>query len=105
MNRGPPCRPKPKNDYNFIYEVIQDFRKLLQVVPFGNFGGSLYSTLEFSGKAVRTEEVLLGMEGVILYLYIKAYQQPFPKNPTQMHINQLFEIYDALKLPRPVIRG
>lgn len=103
MNRGAACCYTPYNDYKFLYTIIDNFKKLLMTVPFGKFGGSLYSTLDFKGTALKAENVLLSLDGLISYLYFKAYDTPFPKNPTKLDIQKLYTVYDALKLPRPVI--
>lgn len=103
MNRGSACCYAPYNDYKFLYTIMDNFKKLLLTVPFGNYGGSLYSTLQFKGSAIKAENVLLSIDGLIAYLYFKAFDSPFPKNPTQEEINKLYSVYDALKISRPVI--
>ena len=58
--------------------------------------------LEYKTTAANTEVVTLTIEGFIEYLYYKAYNTIWPEKPTLADMNRLYEIYDALKIPRPV---
>ena len=60
------------------------------------------SGLEYKTTAANTEVVTLTIEGFIEYLYYKAYNTIWPLVPTLADMNRLYEIYDALKIPRPV---
>jgi hypothetical protein len=57
--------------------------------------------LEYSTTATNTDVVTLSIDGFIQYLYFKAYGSAFPEAPTPAERIKLYEIYDALKIPRP----
>lgn len=58
--------------------------------------------LEYSTTATNTDVITLSIDGFILYLYYKAYGVAYPEVPSAGDIVKLHEIYDALKIPRPI---
>ena len=58
--------------------------------------------LEYATSATNTDVITLSIDGFILYLYYKAYGESYPEVPSAGDIVKLHEIYDALKIPRPL---
>lgn len=62
------------------------------------------SALEYESDAVKTDTVTLSIEGFVLYLYAKAFNDIYPEsNPTPQQVNNLRQVYSALELPFPTI--
>jgi hypothetical protein len=60
------------------------------------------SALEYETEAVKTDTVTLTIDGFILYLYAKAFDDIYPEsNPTPQQVANLKEVYAALDLPFP----
>jgi hypothetical protein len=79
---------------------------LLSNAPSGNNGGTLISTVQFNANVKTIENVLLDIEGVVAYIYYGAFQQTMPALTgaiSQSQANNIFAIYDAIKVSRPVL--
>ena len=85
----------------FLTTIIGQFTKLLSVAPPGNFGGALDLNLEFEAAASTVESTVLNFDGLVEYLYVKVYGTVIPKRPTSIEKEQIYSIYDALKVARP----
>jgi hypothetical protein len=60
------------------------------------------SALEYETEAVKTDTITLKLDGFILYLYAKAFNDIYPEsNPTPQQVANLKQVYDALELPFP----
>lgn len=67
-------------------------------------GKQVTSALEYETIAAETEVVTLTVEGFIIYLYEKAYGETYPTGTlTKTEKDRIYEIYDALKIPRPTL--
>jgi hypothetical protein len=85
----------------FLSTVIGQFKQILSVAPSGYFGGTIQINLEYAGYATSTESTVLNLEGLIQFLYSKVYGTLIPTNPTATEKDQIYTVYDSLKLPRP----
>ena len=97
-----------KKECNFMSTIITDIKRLLVdccACPNPQTSGKTVSnTLEYDTIAAEDETVILTAEGFIIYLYGKAYNEPYPTiNLTEIQKFRIYEIYDALKIPRPVL--
>lgn len=60
------------------------------------------SALEYETDALKTDTITLTIDGFILYLYAKAFNDIYPEsNPTPQQVANLKEVYAALELPFP----
>jgi len=59
------------------------------------------SALEYDTIATKTDTVTLSLEGFILYLYARAYDDVYPENPTPLEKSRLHDIYKTLGVPVP----
>jgi hypothetical protein len=88
---------------NFLTTIIGQFKKILAVVPAGSFGGSLTVGLNYKAAATVTDSVVLNFKGLVDFVYIKIYGTLVPDNPTPIEKEQIYSIYDALKVARPIL--
>lgn len=87
----------------FLTTIIGQFKQLLSVAPPGNFGGSLQVSLEYTARVSSIESTLLNFDGLVQYLYFTVYNVPVPKTPTDAEKQQIYAVYDALKVARPIL--
>ncbi len=97
---------------NFMKNLISDVKKLLVdccscnnplPVPKSERAVGI-SELEYETVAANTEVVTLTLVGFIAYIYDKAFNEPYPlENPTPIEIARIYEIYDSLNIPRPIL--
>lgn len=87
--------------------IISDVKKLLTnccACPSANPARTVSNTLEYDTIAAESEVVTLTIQGFIIYLYEKAYNEQYPSdNLSGTEKERIYEIYDALKIPRPVL--
>ena len=87
----------------FLSTIIVQFKQLLSIAPPGNFGGAVQVSLEYGGKVTSTEQLTLNFDGLVQYLYISVYGTPVPTSPNDTEKQQIYSIYDALKVARPIL--
>jgi hypothetical protein len=88
--------------------MISDIKKLLKECcpckPATVAGKTVSNALEYDTIAAENEVITLSIQGFIIYLYEKAYSERYPtSNLTGTDKSRIYEIYDALKIPRPVL--
>jgi hypothetical protein len=88
--------------------IISDVKKLLidccACKPPTVAGKTVTNVLEYDTIAAESEVVTLTMAGFVMYLYEKAYNERYPTSDLSLAEKQrIYEIYDALKIPRPVL--
>lgn len=94
------------DDYKFVQQMIQYYMGLLSSAPSGNNGGILISTIEFNANARSVENILLGIEGLVAYIYYGAFHLAMPSlsgTVTQTQANNIIAIYNALNIIPPVL--
>lgn len=96
-----------KKECNFVTTIISDIKKLLvDCCPCKptSAGKTVSNALEYDTIAAENEVVTLTMDGFVIYLYEKAYNERYPTGTlTGTEKVRIYEIYDALKIPRPVL--
>ena len=107
----PPSYTNRKNrldDCNFMKKLITNIKQIITDCcicdkPNGN-GKIVSNALEYDTIAAESEVITVTIEGFIIYLYEKAYNSPYPTtNLTSIEKERIYEIYDALKIPRPLL--
>lgn len=87
--------------------IISDIKKMLvDCCPCKSTsaGKTVSNTLEYDTIAAENEVVTLTLSGFVIYLYEKAYDERYPTGTlTGTEKLRIYEIYDALKIPRPVL--
>lgn len=96
-----------KKECNFVTTIISDIKRLLidccPCKPIAA-GKTVSNTLEYDTIAAESEVITLTMQGFVIYLYEKAYNERYPTGTlTGVEKLRIHEIYDALKIPRPVL--
>jgi hypothetical protein len=90
-----------------VTTIISDIKKLLiDCCPCKptSAGKTVSNALEYDTIAAENEVVTLTMDGFVIYLYEKAYNERYPTGTlTGTEKARIYEIYDALKIPRPVL--
>lgn len=96
-----------KAECKFIADLITNVKSLIsnscpcKTPPVGK---TVSNTLEYDTIAAESEVITLTIEGFIIYVYEKAYSESYPKGSlTTIQKQRIYEIYDALKIPRPVL--
>ena len=96
-----------KAECKFMTSLIANVKNLLisccpcKSPPAGKI---ISNTLEYDTVAAESEVITLTIEGFIMYVYEKAYNEPLPtENLSTVEKQRIYEIYDALKIPRPVL--
>jgi len=97
-----------KIECKFISDLIGKVKTIIQdscaCKPDTLPGKTVSNTLEYDTIAAESEVVTLTMLGFVMYLYEKAYNDPYPSGAlTPVEKYRIHEIYDALKIPRPVL--
>ena len=87
----------------FLTTIIGQFKQLLSVAPPGNFQGTVQMQLEYKGQVSMTEKLTLNFDGLVEYLYFTVYGTHVPKTPTDAEKQQIYAVYDALKVARPIL--
>lgn len=87
--------------------IISDVKKLLVdccACKPDNKGKTVSNALEYDTLAAESEVITLTMQGFIIYLYEKAYNERYPTDSLSgIQKVRIYEIYDALKIPRHVL--
>lgn len=87
--------------------IISDVKKLLRDCCSCNpmtTGKTVSNALEYDTIAAESEVITLTLEGFIIYLYEKAYNERYPTGSlTGTEKERIYEIYNALKIPKPVL--
>ena len=96
-----------KKECKFMADLIANVKQLLLdccACKPTMAGKTVSNTLEYDTVAAENEVVTVSLEGFIIYLYEKAYNERYPTgNLTGTEKTRIYEIYDALKIPRPVL--
>lgn len=80
--------------------MIDSVKKLLKYVNPGKFGQIVLNYIAFQAKAEQKDVVKLDLDGYMIYVYIKAFKESFPKdNKTPLQIERINAIWDALGHP------
>jgi len=99
-----------KKDIQFIQSLVTKIVSIVETCgvkppippPAPKLNKVVGSALEYETEAVKTDTITLKLDGFILYLYAKAFDDIYPEsNPTPLQISNLKQVYAALELPFP----
>ncbi len=66
----------------------------------GKFGGGVYTPMVFQSKTDQKETITLDDEGFMIYIYVKAFKEEYPKDEkTPEQIERINAIWVALNKP------
>lgn len=89
----------PAKECKFVIEMIDSIKKLLKYVNPGKYGQIVLNYIAFSSKAEQTETVKLDLVGYVIYVYVKAFKETYPKDPTPTQKQRINAIWDAIGHP------
>jgi hypothetical protein len=93
----------PQQECKFVIEMIDTIKKLLKYVNPGKFGQIVLNFIAFQSKAEQTDTIKLDLNGYVIYIYIKAFKESFPTDPTPEQKERINAIWDALGHPEKKI--
>ena len=93
------------HDISNLTRLIKNLTKTLAIVNPGYYGGTIPLALNFDGTAKQVSTVNLNTEGLIMFIYIKTYNEEYPPGPlyTELQKEKIYSIYDALQMTRPIL--
>ena len=86
-----------------MIDIVDSIQKLLAYVNPGKFGEIVLGYISFQSKAEQKETVGMSVDGYLIYIYKKAFQESYPTNPTPLQIERINAIWEALGLPQKKI--
>ena len=89
----------PQKECKFVIETIDTIKKLLKYVNPGKFGQIVLNYIAFQTKAEQKESIKLDIYGYMIFVYKKAFNEPFPEFPNQIQKERINAIWDALGHP------
>jgi hypothetical protein len=93
-----------EDDTEFINKMVDGFKKLIAFMPEGKFAQTIASEkLQFEGKAEVTQTIVLDLFGSAVYLYMKLFKEPYPKNPSKLQIEKMNAIWVGIGHPENII--
>lgn len=87
----------------FMLKLLDQLDKLIFAFRPGKFIDTLTANLVFNDTATQDTVITLDLEGIMRYVYVKAFQEIFPANPEGVEIERINAIYDALGHPEKKI--
>ncbi len=82
-----------------MIEMIDSLKRMLAYVNPGNFGEIVLNYIAFRSKAEQKEIIKLDLNGYVIYIYKKAFNEPFPSDPTGLQKERINAIWEALGHP------
>jgi hypothetical protein len=93
----------PQKECKFVIDIVDSIQKLLAYVNPGKFGEIVLGYIAFQSKAEQKETVGMSVDGYVIYIYKKAFQESYPTNPTPLQIERINAIWEALGHPEKKI--
>jgi hypothetical protein len=85
-------------------KMIDGFQRMIAFMPDGKFAQTISSeNLKFETKAEVTQKIVLDLFGSAIYLYMKVFKEPYPKNPSPLQIQKMNAIWIAIGHPENII--
>lgn len=91
-------------------KVITQFKQVLGVAPTGKYGNASSVDFNFAASASTMTTYNIDLNGYIAYLYYSAYETIMPNiftsppaSTTELEKEQIYSVYDAIGVPRPVL--
>jgi hypothetical protein len=72
-------------------------------MPAGIFPATLTADLLFETVATSNEEIVLSLEGSVMFLYSRVYGEPYPLIPTTSQIKKINDIWIGIGHPENII--
>jgi hypothetical protein len=94
---------KSSIDKSFLLEIVDDFKKILEFMPVGEFPSTLRSDINFEAKAEISETISLNLEGTVIFLYARMFNEPYPTNPTEEQRDKINSIWVGIGHPENII--
>jgi len=92
-----------------LNQLIGQVRQVFGAVPTGRYGAATSMDFIFEGTARSQDNVSLSISGLVAYLYYQAYGTRIPnifatpRPPiTDLERTQIYSVYDAINVPRPL---
>lgn len=92
-----------QTDIAFLLEIISDFKQILTYMPSGNFPSTLRADITFETEATMTENIVLSLQGTVIFLYQHVYNEPYPTSPTPAQIVKINDIWVGIGHPENII--
>ena len=90
----------PKQECKFVLDIVDSLQKLLAYVNAGKFGEIVLQYIAFQSKAEQKDTIKLSLEGYVMYVYVKAFNEAYPlENLTELQEERINAIWDAIGHP------
>ena len=76
---------------------------MLAFVNPGKFGQVVLNYIAFQSKAEQKDTIKLDLDGYLIYIYKKAFNESFPTTPTPEQKEKINAIWDAIGHPEKKI--
>jgi len=93
------CCYTSNDEYKFLLETIDNFKKMLTFMRPGTFGASMSEMMIYESKAAQGEVVVLKETGLVAYIYFKMFGSPQPTEPNAEEIDRINYIWTAIGKP------
>lgn len=93
------CCYTTKDEYSFLMETIDNFKKMLTFMSPGTFGAKMSEMTIYETEAAETETIVLKDAGLVAYIYFKMFGSAQPTNPTPEEIDRINYLWTAIGKP------
>jgi len=97
------CCNSLESESKFVVSLIESFQKLLAFQKPGLYG-QIVNRQVHNAEATRTDAIKLTIEGYVMMIYSKVFKEKYPVMPNQTQVDNINQIWDALKRPEKKIR-
>jgi len=87
----------------FMTTLLDQISRIVFAVHPGYFKETISGNLIYHDVATQEEVITLDVDGVMRYVYVKAFQEPFPQMPIGIQIERINAIYETLGHPEKKI--
>jgi hypothetical protein len=82
---------------------VSDFKKILAFMPVGEFPATLNANIQFEAQAEITENIVLSLQGTVMYLYTRVFGEAYPTSPTSEQRAKINSIWLGIGHPENII--
>ena len=94
------CPCNDSNELAFFLEVVNDFKELVKNYPVGYYPATVEVDLKFKSEAKSTETIQLSLEGTVMFIYIKMFNERYPSAPfTELQCQRINTIWEGIGHP------
>ncbi len=83
--------------------LLEQISRVVFAVHPGYFKETISGNLIYHDTATQEQVITLDVDGVMRYVYVKAFQEAFPANPVGIQIERINAIYETLGHPEKKI--